>query len=182
MLIMTSLRAHSDLLLVYAFRAREVTDYLSIAVLAMYIIIAVSHAAFNIARGRSSHAWEKLEDFASLLLHSKHVPDSMANTCAGIESARVKAMNARAVVVVVGGGGGGIDSTNSKKVEGSAKKEGEGGGGGKPDDKEQGASNRTFLGNKGEEEVQLVFSDDSMNKSPPPWRRVKPDIKYGKID
>lgn len=91
------------LYIVYAFRAAATTDYLSIAVLALYVLIALSHAAYTAIRGRSSRAWEKLEDFVVLMLNSRQAPDRLANTCAGVERARTKGLPSRIRVVKSGG-------------------------------------------------------------------------------
>lgn len=124
---------------VYASRARAKTDYLSIAILALYVVIALSHAIYTVALGRSSRSWEKLEDFIALLVNSRPAPDALGNTCAGVERIRTKGLNSR--TVVLGGNG-------DRKAE-------------QGEEKEAGSGTQEYNGCwPEEEEVQLVFEDE----------------------
>lgn len=99
-------------ILVYAFRARATTDYLSIFILALYVTIALSHVLYTMARGHSSRTWEKLEEFVVMVLNSRQEPILLANTCAGIERTRTIGLNSRILVM------NGNNSTEKRAVGG----------------------------------------------------------------
>ena len=130
------------------------------AVLALYIVIATIHTAYTIFRHRTSSAWQRLEDFAALLINSRQAPLALGDTCSGIDCAATRAKAARIVVV---GHGSTEDrvGTRHKDIKDS--------------------SSYTGVLEEREEEVQLIFMEEAANGSRS-LGRVEPDVKYGKLD
>ncbi|KAL8635260.1 MAG: hypothetical protein Q9228_007231 [Teloschistes exilis] len=159
----TEMQLDGNLLGIYAFKARTPTDFGAIAVLALYIVIATIHTAHTIFRRRTLSAWQRLEDFAALLINSRQAPLALGDTCSGIECAATRAKAARIVVVGHGSTEGGVGSRH-KDIEDS---------GGLEEQKEMECL--------GEEEVQLIFVEEAANGSRS-LGRVEPDVKYGKLD
>ena len=144
--------------LVYAYRARTATDYVSISVLVLYVIIAISHASYNTARRRSSGAWENFEDFVALPLNFRQ-PDALANTCGGVERVETRTLNAK--IVVVGGG----NETEARTTERHSKIY---------------ETLETSTQHTMKEEIQMIFVDEDCSGTS--FTKVNSDVKYGKVD
>ena len=143
------------------------TDFVAMAILALYIVIATTHTAHTLFRHRTLSGWQRLEDFAALLINSRQAPLALGDTCSGIDCA---ATRAKAVRIVVVGHGSTEDGVRIKHK-----------------DIEDSSSYTGFLEEQkeikcfGEEEVQLIFVEEAANGSRS-LGRVEPDVKYGKLD
>lgn len=137
------------------------------AVLALYIVIATTHTAHTILRRRTSSAWQRLEDFAALLINSRQAPLALGDTCSGIDRAATRAKAARIVVVGHGSTEDGVGSRHKDIGDSSSYT-------GVLEEQEE-------MECLGEEEVQLIFVEEAANGSRS-LGRVEPDVKYGKLD
>ena len=132
------------------------TDFVSIAILSVYICVATTHLLYDLTRQRSSRAWEKLSDLLALAHSSRPEPEVLSNTCAGIENPHTRAKNVRIIVR----GGGMVEKPVDEDVETG----------------EVGSTN--FF--REEEEMQMLFVDSMHNGTM--FGRVEAGAKYGKMD
>lgn len=75
------------------------TEIGTMAILALYIVIATTHTAHTLFRHRTTSGWQRLEDFAALLINSRQAPLALGDTCSGVDCAATLAKAARIVVV-----------------------------------------------------------------------------------
>jgi hypothetical protein len=61
---------------------------LSLAILILYSVIAVSHIFFTVWTGISSSSWDSMTEIVALCIHSRPAAE-LENTCAGIKATRV---------------------------------------------------------------------------------------------
>ena len=137
------------------------------AILALYIVIATIHTAHTLFRHRTLSSWQRLEDFAALLINSRQAPLALGDTCSGIDCAATRAKAARIVVVGHGSTEDGV-GIRHKDIEDSSSYTGV---------LEEQKEIECFR----EEEVQLIFVEEAANGSRS-LGRVEPDVKYGKLD
>lgn len=67
-----------------SYQARLVTDYLAIAVLLIYIIVAIAHVLYLIWTRQSSSQWDFITEFFVLAYNSKPISKALENTSSGI--------------------------------------------------------------------------------------------------
>ncbi|KAL9630512.1 MAG: hypothetical protein Q9164_006377 [Protoblastenia rupestris] len=163
----TEMQMDGDLLGIYTFKARVPTDFGAMAILALYIVIATIHTAHTLFRHRTLSSWQRLEDFAALLINSRQAPLALGDTCSGIDCAATRAKVARIVVVGHGSTEDGV-GIRHKDIEDSSSYTGV---------LEEQKEIECFR----EEEVQLIFVEEAANGSRS-LGRVEPDVKYGKLD
>lgn len=95
----------------YAYKASRVTDYLSMVVLLLHIIVALAHTLYTFFTRLSSGSWDTVEELLVLAQVSRTDTTDLRNTGAGIKRFSTMALNAR--VRASGSGAGGKE----KKVE-----------------------------------------------------------------
>jgi hypothetical protein len=61
---------------------------LSLAILILYSVIAISHIAYTVWTGVSSSAWDSVTEIVALCIHSRPAVE-LENTCAGIKATKV---------------------------------------------------------------------------------------------
>lgn len=137
------------------------------AILALYIVIATTHTAHTFFRHCTSSSWQRLEDFAALLINSRQAPVALADTCSGIDYAATRAKAAMIGVVRHGSTEDGV-GIRHEDIEDSSSDTGV---------LEEQKEIECFR----EEEVQLIFVEEAVNGSRS-FGRVEPDVKYGKLD
>lgn len=137
------------------------------AILALYVVIVTTHTAHILFRHRILSGWQRLEDFAALLINSRPAPLALGDTCSGIDCAATRAKPARIVVVGHGSTEDGV-RIRHKEIEDSSSYTGV---------MEEPKESDGFR----EEEVQLIFVEEAANGSRG-LGRVEPDVKYGKLD
>ncbi|KAI9862175.1 MAG: hypothetical protein M1824_001556 [Vezdaea acicularis] len=171
----TALNIRGVLTDIYAYHASATTDYLSIAALIFYVIIATAHLSYTLIRRRSSRAWERLEDLLALVHSSRPAPDVLSNTCAGMKALDCRAKNVK--IVIVGGKSGEIRRDGGDEEEGAVelgeKREGTESG-------EEDADADAGEGGGGEA-VQMVFVE-SMHRRDAVYGIVEAGVKYGKME
>ncbi|KAI9857254.1 MAG: hypothetical protein M1824_004930 [Vezdaea acicularis] len=88
----------------YAFHAETITEYGAIAVLSLYLLIAMTHIlVLYFWKSRTSICWDTSTELLALALNSKPAPNALGNTCTGIR--RFKTMAQKAKVREVDNGG-----------------------------------------------------------------------------
>lgn len=68
----------------YAWYASGSSDYLAIAVVVIYMLVALAHTAWVLAKGVTSSSWDTVTELLALALRSP-VPDALGGSGAGIE-------------------------------------------------------------------------------------------------
>ena len=69
----------------YSYKAGNITDYLSIAVLFVHIVFALGHIIQLLVTGHSSGCWDTITELLALMHRSQPAPTTLKNTCAGIK-------------------------------------------------------------------------------------------------
>ena len=69
----------------YSYKARNITDYLSMAVLFIHILFAFGHVTQLLLTGHSSGCWDTITELLALMHRSRPAPKVLKNTCAGIK-------------------------------------------------------------------------------------------------
>ena len=69
----------------YAFKASRATDFLSITVLCLHIIVAWAHIIYLLTTRRCSDYWVRAEEMLTLALTSKTDTRILQNTCAFVK-------------------------------------------------------------------------------------------------
>ena len=141
---------------VYAYRASAITDFVSIAIVSIYICIATAHLLYCLIRRRSSRAWENLEDLLALAHSSRPEPKLLSNICAGIENPSTRAKSLM-ILSRVSGAEGESDKINEET---------------------EGIGRENFV--MDEEEMQLVYMNSIPNGTV--FEKVEADSKYGKME
>ena len=142
---------------VFAYRAKAKTDFASIAIVLVYVCIAMAHFLYCLIVQRSSRAWEKLEDLLALTHSSRPDSSVLSNTCAGMKDSGTRAKMVR-IVVMAGG------------TEKSAEN----------DEEEQLGTSTLSALMRDDEEVQMRFADSMHDGTT--FGRVEARTKYGKMD
>lgn len=78
----------------YSFKAHIITDFLAVAVLLLYVCLAIWHSTRVIYTHTSSDSWETLTEFLALMLKSPP-PKLLRNTGTGITALKTYATTAR---------------------------------------------------------------------------------------
>ena len=94
-----------------SYRAQYVTDYLSIAVLSTYILLALGHTVYIVYRRESSSAWDTITEMLTLAYNSLPRSETLENTSAGIES-----LDTFSKIATVRAVGGSIASSSARNV------------------------------------------------------------------
>lgn len=68
----------------YSYKASTLTDYLSMAVLFVHILFALSHILELVITGRSSGCWDTVTELLALMQNSRPTRNALRNTGAGI--------------------------------------------------------------------------------------------------
>ena len=75
----------------YSYKARVFTDYLSISVHLIYMLLASYHTITLILRRRVSACWDSITEFFALMQNSQPATKALRNTCAGVRELRTYA-------------------------------------------------------------------------------------------
>jgi hypothetical protein len=68
----------------YSFKASAITDYLSISLLSLYILLAVTHTTHLVYQAQSSGCWDTLTELMALMHNSHPTRKALHNTSGGI--------------------------------------------------------------------------------------------------
>jgi len=68
----------------YSYQAASLTSYLAITLLALHILVALSHIIYLFTIGESSSAWESFSELLVLAQNSRPAPTALKHTNAGI--------------------------------------------------------------------------------------------------
>lgn len=79
----------------YAYKASRVTDYLSIGVLLLHLIVALGHTLYLLLTRYSSASWDTVEELVVLAHVSRTDTRDLRNTSAGIKRFSTMALNTR---------------------------------------------------------------------------------------
>ncbi|KEF58836.1 uncharacterized protein A1O9_03679 [Exophiala aquamarina CBS 119918] len=79
----------------YSYQATSLTSYLAIALLALHMLVALSHIIFLFSSGESSSAWESFSELLVLAQNSRPAPIALRHTNAGIKWMRTYSRMAR---------------------------------------------------------------------------------------
>lgn len=90
----------------YAYKASRVTDYLSIVVLLLHMVVALIHTLYLLFTQLSSASWDTMEEFIVLAQVSRTDTKDLRNTSAGIKRFSTMARNTRVKTSGPGAGGG----------------------------------------------------------------------------
>ena len=91
----------------YAYKASRVTDYLSIVVLLLHMVVALAHTLYLLFTRLSSASWDTVEELIVLAQVSTTDTKDLRNTSAGIKRFSTMALNTR--VRTSGSGVGGSE-------------------------------------------------------------------------
>ncbi|MCJ1389676.1 hypothetical protein MMC18_002533 [Xylographa bjoerkii] len=69
----------------YSYKASLFTDYLSISILLIYILLALYHAVEIVFTRRASACWDTITELLALMQNSRPATLALKNTCAGIK-------------------------------------------------------------------------------------------------
>ncbi|KAL8731086.1 MAG: hypothetical protein Q9181_004432 [Wetmoreana brouardii] len=128
------------------------TDFISITIIFVYLLIATAHLLYTLIRRRSSQAWRNLDDLLALAHSSRPEPRVLSNTCAGIKNPHVRARKVKIL-------------TRNGMVD--------------DEDEESGEGGKKFGWE--EEQVQMVFVDGVPHDNTV-LGRVEAGVKYGEMD
>jgi len=99
----------------YAFKASGATDFLSITVLCLHIIVPWAHIIYLLTTRRSSDCWDSVEEMLTLALTSKTDTRILQNTCDFVK--RFGTMGLVAQIRRVGGGTPWTDLARKERQE-----------------------------------------------------------------
>ncbi|MCJ1353161.1 MAG: hypothetical protein MMC33_003146 [Icmadophila ericetorum] len=68
----------------YSYKASALTDYLSISILLIHILLALCHIIEMLITRQSSSCWDTVTELLALMQNSRPAPTALKNTCAGI--------------------------------------------------------------------------------------------------
>lgn len=83
----------------YSYRASALTDYLSIALLLIHMLMAVSHIVYLMSTGKSSSAWESMSELLVLAQNSRPAPTALRNANVGVKRLKTYSRIARVYAV-----------------------------------------------------------------------------------
>ena len=75
----------------YSYRASTLTDYLSMAVLFIHMLLAITHVIELLITHRSSGCWDTVTELLALMQNSRPARSALKNTCAGIKELKTYA-------------------------------------------------------------------------------------------
>ena len=90
----------------YAYKASRATDYLSIGVLLLHLMVALGHTLYLLLTRYSSASWDTVEELIVLAHVSRTDTRNLRNTSAGIKRFSTMALNIRVRTSGSGAGGG----------------------------------------------------------------------------
>ena len=90
----------------YAYKASRITDFLSIGVLLLHLIVALGHTLYLLLTRYSSASWDTVEELIVLAHVSRTDTRDLRNTSAGIKRFSTMGLNTRVRTSGSGAGGG----------------------------------------------------------------------------